>query len=45
MTEIEETAHRILALLDKQRETLNKMMTTLDEVQKEIHEAKRVLCQ
>ena len=45
MTEIEETAHRILALLDKQRETLNKMTATLDEAQKEIQEARKVLCQ
>ena len=43
MTEIEESAHRILALLSKQRETLNKMAITLEQAQKELMEARKCL--
>ena len=43
MTEIEESAHKILALLSKQRETLNKMAITLEQAQKELTEARKCL--
>ena len=42
MTEIEESVHRILALLGKQRETLNKMVITLEQAQKELDEVRKV---
>ena len=43
MTDIEENCHRILALLGKQREALNKMSITLEQAQKELDEARKCL--
>ena len=43
MTEVEEIAGRILALLDRQREILSRMSDTIDAAQKEIEEARKCL--